>query len=209
MAVYTGTRPGVSPAIRAGKGWRGRRELAPRCSATRIKCMVMVHRQRFSMYARSAPPPPPPHHLSRHTPHKPHNTQATQHNPPEPNPPHPTTPTHPNTTTHTTTHPTTNHQPRFTNHRHTPAHTSTHHHTPPPSNTTTTTHFTRAHRCTHVHAHSPTRTGAPPPPVHTVITAHHDTPCPPHCNPTPDSVPIGIHLGEPSDKRTIPQSDGS
>ena len=23
-----------SPAIRAGKGWRGRRELAPRCSAT-------------------------------------------------------------------------------------------------------------------------------------------------------------------------------
>ena len=26
------------PAIRAGKGWRGRRELAPRCSATRIRC---------------------------------------------------------------------------------------------------------------------------------------------------------------------------
>ena len=37
--VYTGTRPGVSPAIRAGKGWRGRRELAPRRSATRISCM--------------------------------------------------------------------------------------------------------------------------------------------------------------------------
>ena len=35
-AVYTGTRPGVSPAIRAGKGWRGRRELAPRCSATQL-----------------------------------------------------------------------------------------------------------------------------------------------------------------------------
>ena len=33
-AVYTGTRPGLSPAIRAGKGWRGQRELAPRCSAT-------------------------------------------------------------------------------------------------------------------------------------------------------------------------------
>ena len=30
------TRPGVNPAIRAGKGWRGRRELAPRCSATQL-----------------------------------------------------------------------------------------------------------------------------------------------------------------------------
>ena len=38
-AVYTGTRPGLSPAIMAGKGWRGRRELALRCSATRIRCM--------------------------------------------------------------------------------------------------------------------------------------------------------------------------
>ena len=27
---------GLTPAIRAGKGWRRRRELAPRCSATRI-----------------------------------------------------------------------------------------------------------------------------------------------------------------------------
>ena len=35
-AVYTGTRPGLTPAIRAGKGWRGRRELAPRCSATQL-----------------------------------------------------------------------------------------------------------------------------------------------------------------------------
>ena len=35
-AVYTGTRPGLTPAIRAGKGWRGRRELAPRCSATQF-----------------------------------------------------------------------------------------------------------------------------------------------------------------------------
>ena len=34
--MYTGTRPGVSPAIWAGKGWRGRRELAPRCSATQL-----------------------------------------------------------------------------------------------------------------------------------------------------------------------------
>ena len=35
-AVNTGTRPGLSPAIRAEKGWRGRRELAPRCSATQL-----------------------------------------------------------------------------------------------------------------------------------------------------------------------------
>ena len=35
-AVWTGTRPGLIPAIRAGKGWRGRRELAPRCSATQL-----------------------------------------------------------------------------------------------------------------------------------------------------------------------------
>ena len=35
-AVYSGTRPGLSPAIRAGKGWRRRRELAPRCSATQL-----------------------------------------------------------------------------------------------------------------------------------------------------------------------------
>ena len=40
-AVYTGTRPGLTPAIRAGKGWRGRRELAPRCSATHLgACFV-------------------------------------------------------------------------------------------------------------------------------------------------------------------------
>ena len=38
-AVYTGTRPGF-PTIRVGKGWRGRRELAPRCSATRISCII-------------------------------------------------------------------------------------------------------------------------------------------------------------------------
>ena len=35
-AVCTGTRPWLTPAIRAGKGWRGRRELAPRCSATQL-----------------------------------------------------------------------------------------------------------------------------------------------------------------------------
>ena len=37
--MYTGTRPGVSSAIRAGKGWRGRRELAPRCFCHPIRCI--------------------------------------------------------------------------------------------------------------------------------------------------------------------------
>ena len=32
---------GLTPAIMAGKGWRGRRELAPRRSATRINCMLI------------------------------------------------------------------------------------------------------------------------------------------------------------------------
>ena len=35
-AVCTATRPGLTPAIRAEEGWRGRRELAPRCSATQL-----------------------------------------------------------------------------------------------------------------------------------------------------------------------------
>ena len=35
-AVYLCARPGLTPAIRAEKGWRGRRELAPRRSATQL-----------------------------------------------------------------------------------------------------------------------------------------------------------------------------
>ena len=50
-AVYIGTRPGVSPVIRAGKGWRGRRELAPRCSATQLgACSMRSYRQRHVRY---------------------------------------------------------------------------------------------------------------------------------------------------------------
>ena len=60
-AVYTGTRPGVTPAIRAGKGWRGRRELALRCSATQLGACVVAYRQRHVMNIWSVPPPPPPH----------------------------------------------------------------------------------------------------------------------------------------------------
>ena len=50
-----------SPAIRAGKGWRGRRELAPRCSATRIKMHACSGLDKHtSVIVMSAPPPPPP-----------------------------------------------------------------------------------------------------------------------------------------------------
>ena len=50
-AVCTDTRPEVTPAIRAGKGWRGRRELAPRRSATQIRCMLIrSYRQRHVRY---------------------------------------------------------------------------------------------------------------------------------------------------------------
>ena len=42
-AVYTGTRPGLTPAIRAGKGWRGRRELAPRRSATQFGACFAIN----------------------------------------------------------------------------------------------------------------------------------------------------------------------
>ena len=62
-AVYTGTRPGVSPAIRAGKGWRGRRELAPRCSATQLgacSCGVMIRHIVVIPSSEPQPPQPPP-----------------------------------------------------------------------------------------------------------------------------------------------------
>ena len=50
-AVYTGTRPGLTPAIRVGKGWRGRQELAPRRSATQLgACAVRSYRQRHVRY---------------------------------------------------------------------------------------------------------------------------------------------------------------
>ena len=59
-AVYTGTRPGLTPAIRAGKGWRGRRELAPRCSATQLGACLCCHIDKdMSVTHRSEPQPPP------------------------------------------------------------------------------------------------------------------------------------------------------
>ena len=61
-ALCTGTGPRLTPAIGAGKGWRGRRELAPRRSATRIQCMLIgVWRVwRHTCHITSSVPPPPP-----------------------------------------------------------------------------------------------------------------------------------------------------
>ena len=66
--MYTGTRPGVSPAIRAGKGWRGRRELAPRCSATQLGARPCVHIDR-DMCAILGPYQHHHHHPHHHLPH--------------------------------------------------------------------------------------------------------------------------------------------
>ena len=76
MAVYTGTRPFLTPAIRAGKGWRGRRELAPRCSATQLAA-----RRHDPGQTRRA---------LNHLNHTHHHTHTTTHTPP----PSPTTQTH-------------------------------------------------------------------------------------------------------------------
>ena len=54
-------RAGLTPAIRAG--WRGRRELAPRRSATRIRCMSTRGRT-DSLVLHSGPQPPPPQQQS-------------------------------------------------------------------------------------------------------------------------------------------------
>ena len=106
-AVYTGTRPAVSPAIGAGKGWRGRRELAPRCSATRIRCNRdgVIDRDRSLTscpHHHHAPPRTTTHHHARTT-HAPRTT--THHRAP------------PRTTT--------------AHHHRAPPRTNTHHHAPP------------------------------------------------------------------------------
>ena len=53
-AVYTGTRPGLTPTIRAEKGWRGRRE--PKLGA----CIVGAYGETSRRYTRSEPQPPQP-----------------------------------------------------------------------------------------------------------------------------------------------------
>ena len=75
-AVYTGTRPGLTPASRAGKGWRGRRELPPRRSATQLAACrhdpgqtrrVLNHLN----HAHHTTTPPHHHTTTHHTHHTP------------------------------------------------------------------------------------------------------------------------------------------
>ena len=59
--MYTGTRPGSPPPSGREKGWRGRRELAPRCSATQLGAFSLAHIDRDMCHtSRRVPPPPPP-----------------------------------------------------------------------------------------------------------------------------------------------------
>ena len=79
--MYTGTRPGVSPAIRAGKGWRGRRELAPRCSATQLSACLCVHIDRDMIVIPSSEPQPPHVHAPGQTrAHHKHHNHHNHHN---------------------------------------------------------------------------------------------------------------------------------
>ena len=127
-----------------GSGWRGRRELAPRCSATQLGAL-----RRDPGQTRRAL-----NHLN-HT----HHTHHTHHTPTD-------TTTHSRTTTHTThtTH-STQHTPRNTQHAthnaqrstHTPHHTThyTHHTAHTTHKTNNTHHHTPHHQrmCTHADAH--------------------------------------------------------
>ena len=105
-----------SPAIRAGKGWRGRWELAPRCSATQLGALRRLAGQTPSCLNY-------PYH-THHT-HHTHITHTTTHTTPTPH--------------HTPTPTPTPHTP------HTPHHTTPHHTTTPPHHHTHHTHNTTQH----------------------------------------------------------------
>ena len=63
-----------SPAIRAGKRWRGRRELAPRCSATQLGALRRVARQTPSCLSH----PYHTHHTPHHNPPQQHDHHTTR-----------------------------------------------------------------------------------------------------------------------------------
>ena len=95
------------PRIRAGKGWRGRRELAPRCSATRISCISGAWQDRLPRVLIICTT-----HTTRPlSPHTPHQNAPTQHN------------THPHHT---------HHSPLTTQHTHTQHTTDNAPHSAPP-----------------------------------------------------------------------------
>ena len=68
LGPCTQVRGQGSPAIRAGKGWRGRRELAPRCSATQLGASrawaLEKHTHCATIVACTT------HHHTRHTHHR-------------------------------------------------------------------------------------------------------------------------------------------
>ena len=100
------------PPIRAGKGWRGRRELAPRCSAIHLaarrhdpgQTRRVLNHLNHTHHTRHTPHTPHTTH-THHTPHTPHtqhtthtqyttpHTQPTTHLSP-PSPPSPSPPSH-------------------------------------------------------------------------------------------------------------------
>ena len=134
--MYTGTGPGLTPAIRAGKGWRGRRELASRCSATQLA----ARRHDPGQTRRVFNYPYHQHHQQQPTTTTHNNTQqpTTTHNNTQQNTTtHNSTPQHTATrhTEHTTQHTThntqhTTHNTQHTTHN-TQHHTTTPHHKPP------------------------------------------------------------------------------
>ena len=120
-----------SPTIRVGKGWRGRRELAPRCSATQFGAFRNEPglTRRFLNYSYHT------HHTqhTQHTQHTTHNTRTTraQHT------------THTAHTQHSTAQHTQHTQcTQYTTHS---THSTTQHHTAPHS---TTQHNTAQHSTT-------------------------------------------------------------
>ena len=144
-AVYTGTRPGLTPAIRAVKGWRGRRELAPRCSATQLAARRHDPGQTRRVL-----------NLLHHTPHTPHTPHT--HCTPTPAP-----------TSHITTqHNTPQHQnTKRTSHTHTHTHTLSAH--IPHTLSAHTTHTLSTHTHNHFNSHAQHTTRH----IHTLLS--HDT----------------------------------
>ena len=84
-ALCTGTGSGLPPAIRAEKGWRGRRESYSQVTCQPIHCMLLVCLVCLDKHTCQAPRPHH-HHHHHHTPHTTHHTphHSTHHTPPPP-----------------------------------------------------------------------------------------------------------------------------
>ena len=110
-ALRTGTGPGLTPAIRAGKGWRGRRECYSQvtCHSNSVHAHWRVMEKHSWHVTVSEPPPPTPHHTTQHntthhtTPH--HTTHHTPHTLPSPSSLPPLPQPHTHLPTYLPTHP--------------------------------------------------------------------------------------------------------